>query len=365
MGRGNRITVHLGQLKTNVMAIKSVLNDTLLMAVVKANGYGHHAEYVARAALEAGADMLAVARPQEGIALRHSGITAPILVLGATSAKEIESCITHCLMQTVMDIDTVRLIDETAQKIGQKAVVHVKLDTGMNRIGIHTQEEWTAIQSVLAAAEYIRWEGVYTHFADADGETEAFTVRQIQLFDALTRHLPKTILRHAANSAATLRYPKAHFDMVRVGIALYGYPPVNTALPLHPVLEWECEVVYVKTIEKGETVSYGRTFTADRQMQLATLALGYGDGYHRAASNCGKVLINGAYARIVGRICMDQTIVDVTDIPLVCVGAKATLIGKQKDKQITAEDIARACGTISYEVLLAPTDRVQRVYVHD
>ena len=207
--------------------------------------------------------------------------------------------------------------------------------------------------------------GAFTHFADADGETETFTRRQLEKFLQMCEILPEGILLHAANSAAALRYPEARLDMVRPGIAMYGCPPVKTEVPLRPAQRWVTEAVHVKTIEKGDTVSYGRTFTAEKEMRVATLPVGYGDGYHRMLSNRGKVLIGGKFAPILGRVCMDQTMVDVTNIPEAVPGAEAVLLGRQGENEITADQLGEWAGTISYEVLLAPTARVTRRYEHD
>jgi alanine racemase len=250
---------------------------------------------------------------------------------------------------------------------GQKkeAFVQLKVDTGMGRIGVRNEVEAQAVLKALQAAPQVKLTGAYTHFADADGSEEKFAMQQLAAFERITGMLPKGILRHSANSAATLRYPNTHFDMVRPGIALYGCPPVKTDVPLRPAQRWVTEVIHVKEISPGDTVSYGRTFTAEKPMRVATLPVGYGDGYHRMLSNRGKVLIGGEFAKILGRVCMDQTMVDVTDIPAAVPGAQAVLLGKQGGNEITADQMGDWAGTISYEVLLAPTVRVIRRYEHD
>jgi alanine racemase len=245
------------------------------------------------------------------------------------------------------------------------AFVHLKVDTGMGRIGVRTEDEARAVLEALQSSPQVKLTGTYTHFADADGSEEKFTMQQLTAFERITGKLPKNILRHAANSAATLRYPQTHFDMVRPGIALYGCPPVKTDVPLRPAQRWVTEVIHVKEIVPGDTVSYGRTFTAEKHMRVATLPVGYGDGYHRMLSNRGKVLIGGKFAQILGRVCMDQTMVDVTDIPAAVPGAQAMLLGRQGQSEITADQLGDWAGTISYEVLLAPTVRVIRRYEHD
>lgn len=364
--RHNVRTVNIGQLRRNLQAIKSVLpKGTLLMAVVKADAYGHGMATVAHMARESGADQLAVATPEEGITLREHGFEMPILVMGAAFQAGIEACIEADLTQTVMDAKMVALIDEEAEWQEKVAKIHIKIDTGMNRIGLGGEETLRQVLSAIRGREHIVLTGVYTHFADADGEDEAFTKRQYEIFLRLTRDLPKNVLRHSANSAATLRHPEMCLDMVRVGIALYGCPPVKTALPLLPALSWTCEVTHLKTVPKGESVSYGRTYTASKDTLVATLCVGYGDGFHRALSGRGRVLIGGEYADIIGRVCMDQTMVDVTGIKGVAVGSEAVIIGTQGGKTITPDDVAKAADTISYEVLLAPTCRVPRVYIDE
>ena len=358
--RKNKITIRLDQLKSNLTAIKSVLKKgTRLMAVVKADAYGHGMAQAARAFLAAGADQLAVATPDEGILLRKSGIKAPILVLGAARDNAIRACVEQDLMQTVTDARTLHQI----AAMGEPASIHIKVDTGMNRIGVKERETFDEMVRIAQNEPHIALCGVYTHFASADEAEESFTRTQLELFLKMTEGLPKAVLRHAANSAATLRFPDTHLDMVRPGIALYGCPPVETCLPLKPALHWETEAVHVKPVKKGETVSYGRTYLAEKDMLVATLPVGYGDGYHRAQSGKGCVLIGGQKAPIIGRVCMDQTMVDVTDIRDVQVGSPAVLIGGQGEYEITPEEVAAACGTISYEVLLAPTNRVEREFV--
>ncbi len=362
--RKNLITIDLNQLQKNLTAIKSVLQKgTLLMAVVKADAYGHGMVKTAHGMIKAGADQLAVATPDEGVALRQSGVDVPILILGAARENAIEACVENGLTQTVMDNHIIALIEKAAGAMDKIGTVHMKVDTGMRRIGVQNEEEFRHVFKAIQMAPHMRLTGVFTHFADADGEDEAFTSSQLEAFLKLTKGLPKEVLRHTANSAATLRYPQTHLDMVRPGIALYGCPPVETALPLKPALHWETEVVFVKTLKKGETIGYGRTYTAKADRVVATLPVGYGDGYHRAQSNRGYVLVGGQKAPIMGRVCMDQIMVDVTGIENVHVGSPAVLIGRQGKEEITPDEVAKACGTISYEVLLAPTARVERVFV--
>ncbi len=358
--------VNLAALRRNVEHIRHSLPEhTGLLAVVKADAYGHGMVQVARAALQAGASHLAVALVEEGTTLRDAGVQAPILVLGATSPAEAQAGVAAGLTLTVCDGDMVRAAEQAALDTGCPALVHLKVDTGMCRIGARTEEEVRAVLGTLAVCPHVRLTGVFTHFADADGGDMTFTGQQLQRFKTLTALLPEGILRHCANSAAIHRLPEATMDMVRAGISMYGYPPVATDMPLEMVMDWHTEVTYVKDIQPGDTVSYGRTFTAEHPMRVATIACGYGDGYHRAASGKAQVIIRGQRARVLGRICMDQMMVDVTDIPGVAPGDRVTLMGRDGNACITAEDIAAWAGTISYEVLLAATGRVPREWLHE
>ena len=359
-------TIDLAVLRDNIRLIKDTLPDnTLLMAVVKADAYGHGIVPSARNALHAGASWLAVARTDEGILLRNAGIQAPILVLGAASGLEIQDGVRHDLTLTVTDPRMVHAVQRHAVAQNKTGDIHLKLDTGMGRIGVRTADEVREILSVLEASSAVKLTGVFTHFADADGNDDAYTLRQIERFKALSDLLPKDVLRHCANSAAIHRFPQATFDMVRAGISMYGYPPVKTALPLRPVMDWRSAVTYVKNLQPGDKVSYGCTFEAPAPMKVATVACGYGDGYHRCASGKAEVIIEGVRCKVIGRICMDQMMVDVSAIEDVVPGDEVILIGSDGENAITADDLGEWNGTISYEVLLAATERVHRRWIND
>lgn len=357
--------IDLEQLRENVRLLRSQTPEkTRLMAVVKADAYGHGAYQVARAALEAGASALAVALPGEGVFLREKGIAAPMLVLGAACGEDGRTAAEHDLTLTVCSPEMVHAVAEAAA--GRPVSVHLKLDTGMNRIGARNAGEVAAVLDALAVCPNVRLTGAFTHFADADGDDLSFTREQLGRFRALCALLPEGVTRHCANSAAIHRLmPEAAFDMVRMGISMYGYPPVETELPLKPFMTWRTRVTYVKTIQPGDAVSYGCTYRADRPVRVATIACGYGDGYHRACSGKAQVLVRGRRARVLGRICMDQMMADVTDIPGVMPGDVVTLMGRDGQETITAEEIASWAGTISYEVLLAATGRVDRTWLHE
>lgn len=359
-------TIDLAILRENVRLIRASLpKKTLLMAIVKADAYGHGIVQVARNALHAGADWLAVARPDEGVVLRDAGVQAPILVLGAASGLEIADGVRHDLTLTVTDPRMIHAAQRHAEKMNKKGLVHLKLDTGMGRIGVRTEDEVREMMAALQECPMVEMTGVFTHFADADGDEETYTRAQLERFNQLTALLPANIIRHCANSAAIHRYPEAAMDMVRAGISMYGYPPVKTELPLKPVMDWKTAVTYVKTIAPGDKISYGCTFAADRQMMLATVACGYGDGYHRCATGQAEVIIQGVRCPVVGRICMDQMMVDVSALEEVVPGDEVVLIGTDESAVITAEDLGQWSGTISYEVLLAATERVHRRWIND
>lgn len=365
--RHHQRIIDLDILRQNIAAIRaSVPESAMLLAVVKADAYGHGAQQVARTALASGASWLAVALVEEGVALREAGIDAPILVLGATSAAEARLGVAHDITLTVCDARMVQDVADAAKACGKPGLVHLKLDTGMCRIGARNAQEVQAVLEALAANPEVRLTGAFTHFADCDGDDLAFTRQQLACFRELTALLPAGIIRHCANSAAIHRLmPEAAFDMVRMGISLYGYPPVATDCPVRPFMTWQSEVTYVKTIGAGDTVSYGRTFRAEAPVRVATIACGYGDGYHRAATGRAQVIIRGHRVPIIGRICMDQMMADVTDYPDVAAGDCVTLVGTDGAETITADDVAAWAGTIGYEVLLAATGRVPREWLHE
>lgn len=355
----------LAALRENVSLLKASLPEgTRLMAVVKADAYGHGIVQVAKNALHAGAQWLAVARTDEGAVLRRAGVDAPILVLGAPSGAEIGDGVKNGLTLTVCAPEMAACVQRHARQLGKTAQVHIKIDTGMGRIGVRDEAELRALLDALGNCPDVRLTGAFTHFADADSADEDYTRMQLARFRSLTALLPEGILRHCANSAAIHRFPEAAMDMVRAGISMYGCPPIPTDMPLQPVMTWRTAVTFVKNLQKGDKVSYGCTFTADRPMTVATIACGYGDGYHRAGSGRAEVLIRGRRCRVIGRICMDQMMADVTGLEGVEPGDEAVLIGRQGDELITADELAAWASTISYEVLLAATERVHRTWVN-
>ena len=370
MFRQNYVEIDMDAIRHNYQILKQkVPANVCVMPVIKANAYGHGMLETAMALSAMGANHFAVALPEEGVELRLGGIEGEILVLGAAMPKALGDAVRYDLTQTVFTPEMVTALEKEAAAQGKLALIHIKLDTGMNRIGLRTSQEAQALAEALKGTPHVRATGIYTHFADADnplenGDLNAFTRKQLERFIALRAYFAPELIAHVANSAMSLLAPEAYFGMIREGISLYGYPPVRTNLPFVPALSWHAEVVHVKTVSAGETIGYGRTFTAERDMRVATVAVGYGDGYHRAASNRGAMLIHGRRAPIVGRICMDQTMVDVTGIDGVGVGDDVVLLGSQGEDGINAEELAAWAQTISYEVLLAITSRVPRIYLN-
>lgn len=367
MNPRNRRVVDPGKIEQNMREICSALPEHVrALAVVKADGYGHGALQTARAAIHGGASMLAVASVDEGTALRDGGIRIPILVLGAVTGYDVKQGAEAGLIQTVCSPDMVRMCESAATETGKQTEVHLKIDTGMGRIGIRTEKEKEQVMKTLRECPHVKLGGAFTHFADADdGEDgERYTEQQFRRFLELTDGLPEDVIRHCCNSAAIHRHPEMHLDMVRAGISLYGYPPVKTDMSLEPCMTWTATVSYVKELAPGSYVSYGRTWQANRTIRAATVTCGYGDGYHRSASGKACVLIHGRRAAVIGRICMDQMVADVTDIPDVKPGDEVILIGREGHEQITAEDLAKWSGTISYEILLSVGSRVKKEIIH-
>ena len=369
MLRYNVCEIDLEAIRNNVRVMRGAsAQGAAFLAVVKANGYGHGAVPVARAAIEAGASMLAVAIPEEGIELREAGITLPILVLGGIEPQAAEAVAAHDLTQVVFDEARIRALSAAGVKLGKTAKVHLKLDTGMCRIGVRTPEEAAALTALIDSLPGIELTGCFTHTATADEDEQAGTLAQIARFEQLTAAIaavhPQPITRHAANTASIFRYPQAHYDMVRGGIALYGYPPMAGVKGLRPAMRWVAKAVYVKEIAQGDRVSYGGLFEAKAPTRVMTVPVGYADGYRRGLTGKGCVLVRGQRAPILGRVCMDQIMVDVTHIDGAQAGDEVVLLGAQGNDMIDADEMAAWLGTISYEVICSPSARVPRVYIN-
>lgn len=357
----------------NVRALRSVIGpERTLFAVVKANAYGHGAAIVAPAALKAGADRLAVATLGEAVALRQSGVNAPILLLGYTPGHLAEELLRRQLTATLFDAETAQVWSAVAKAAGTRIPVHVKVDTGMHRLGI-PPEDAVDFLAFLSRLPGLECEGIYTHFSTADERDQSYARRQLARFTDLLDHLHAAGLRprmaHAANSAAILSLPASRLDGVRAGIALYGlHPGPDVILPdsFQPVLSWKARIAQAKRLATGEPVSYGNAWIAPRPSTVAVLPVGYADGFPRSPVTWESVLIRGCVAPIVGRVCMDMTVVDVTGIARegeVAAGAEVVLIGRQGARTLSVEEVARRTQTINYEVTSRLMARLPRLAV--
>lgn len=354
----------------NVHAFKRHVGQAVeVIAVVKANAYGHGAVPVARAALEAGATRLGVHRAIEGVELRRAGLAAPILVMGYTPPSGAAMMVQHDLTPSLITREFAEAVSAEATRRGKVIPLHVKVDTGMSRYGLMPGEVADFARG-LTALPGVKLEGLFTHFATADAADQTHVRHQLETFRQVLAALEsagiRIPLRHAANSAATMRLPEAHFDAVRPGIAMYGLDPSDEWPPvfeIRPALTLKSRVSRVRELPPGSGISYGRTFVTERPMRVALVPVGYGDGYHRVLSNKSSVLIRGQRAPIRGRVCMDQFVVDVSGIPDVQQDDEVVLVGRQGEAHIRAEEVARLAGTINYEVTTSLLPRVMRVYL--
>jgi alanine racemase len=361
--------VDLGAIRANVRALREVAG-TELCAVVKAGGYGHGAAPVGAAALDAGATWLAVAQVAEAVELRAAGIDAPVLLLSEPRPGELEQALELRLHLTVCRHDTAAAIAEVAARLRRRVPVHLKVDTGMHRIGVAPSNALMLAQAVDRAPS-LDLHAVWTHCAVADEPENPYTAAQLDRFDAvlaeLGAHGIEPRLRHAANSAAAIAHPRARLDLVRCGIAVYGIPPapaLDGALPLWPALRVSSEVSFVQRLAAGERVSYGLRYRTARDTVLATVPVGYADGVIRSLGHAGQeVLIGGRRLPIAGTVTMDQIMVDAADHPDVQVGDEVVLLGEQGRERVTPDEWAARIGTISYEVVCAVGPRVERRYV--
>lgn len=357
------LTVSLAAIANNFHAARRCTQGrTKLMAVVKADAYGHGMIPVARRLLQEGADSLAVATVDEGIALREAGVLAPVLILGGTCHDALEEAVSRHLSLAVYDADTLNRLQKAAQRLETVAHAHLKIDTGMSRVGVKGE---SALQTLLDEWDQMRnvkMEGIFTHFAAADSDAE-FTALQNRRFEtavSTVRGRGFHPLAHAAASTGILAGPACWHDMARPGIMLYGAEVTERLDGLTPAQTLSAYPVRVEWLEAGETVGYGRTFTCSRATKVMTLPVGYGDGYPRILSNRADVLVCGKRAPIIGRVCMDQLMVDVTDIPEAGLDSEAVLLGAQGEERITPDELARMAETIPYEIMLGFGARVTR-----
>jgi alanine racemase len=371
--RPHWVEVNLDAIQSNVKAFREALpNNVKLMAVVKADAYGHGSVPVAQAALDAGANQLGVAFLDEALVLRRQGIDAPLLVLGYTDPEGCQEAILHDISVTVYRLEMLKPIAVAAAALGRPAKLHIKVDTGMGRLGVTSTEELLAIVAAVEEHPYLLWEGLFTHYACADEEDKAYTHQQAkrmkQFIQAIEEKGFRVPLVHSANSATGMDTPELAFDLVRLGISLYGFYPSEQVqkdrIALQPALQWKARVVHLKEVEQGTSISYGATYRAQGVERIATIPVGYADGYSRRLTGVASVLIRGQRAPIVGRICMDQLMINVTHIPEVEMGDEVVLLGRQDNEAIPAEELAAWLGTINYEIPCMINHRVPRVYTH-
>ena len=366
----SRAIIDLEAYANNLAAARQLIGDEpRMVAVVKADAYGHGITRVAEKAVACGVSMLAVATVAEGVGLREAGITAPILVMTQPGRDALPPVVEHGLTLMVSDIPTTERLGELADRMNKVVSIHCKIDTGMGRQGFAVETAADDLQ-YLTRISPVDIEGIATHFPTADEPDDAFTYGQIKTFRQLLRQLDKQGIpyesAHAANSAAIVNYPGSTFDMVRVGLLSYGVWPTRgpaTAGLLTPVLRWETRVTQVRELEPGASIGYGRTYTTPARMKVALLPVGYADGYRHALSNRADVLIRGKRCPVRGSVCMDQLVIDVSKLDDIEVDDVAVVIGGDGDEQITAEELARHAGTIPYEILAGMGPRVPREYV--
>ncbi len=364
--RPTYVVVSLPRLRANLAAIKAHAAPARVMPMLKANAYGHGLEAVARC-LAPQADAFGVALVEEGITLRRLGIEKPILVTGGTWTRQIPLFLEHRLTLTVPSLARLEDIEQAAAAAGTTARVHLKIDTGMERIGVHHYSA-AALLEAATRARHVEVEGIYTHFANADAEDLTHARLQLERFSEVLRFYERRSLpaplRHAANSAALLRMKESHLDFVRPGILLYGVYPYAAAprtVVAQPALSWRSRVVYFKVVEAGSPVSYGSEWQSDHRVRLVTVPVGYGDGYFRSMSNRAQVILRGERYPQVGRICMDQVMANI-EWGSAYNGDEVVLIGEQGKARVTVEELADWAGTIPYEILTAINGRVPRVY---
>lgn len=365
--------VDLNAIKYNITNIRKAVNTKELIAVVKADAYGHGALDVSKILVENGATKLAVAVITEAMELRHGNINEPIMILGYTPLEFAGDLINYDIEQTIFDLEYAKKLSEIALNLGKKAKIHIALDTGMGRIGFLTDDNSFNEVLEICSLQGLEIVGIFTHFSTADENDKGYSNSQFEKFTSFNEKLvSKGVdipLKHISNSGAIIDMPNTYLDGVRAGIILYGYYPSEEVekqnLDLKRAITIKTQVAHVKVLDKGQYISYGRKFKTERKSIIATLPIGYADGYSRALTGKAKVIIKGKFAPVVGTICMDQCMIDVTDIGEVNVGDEVIVLGQDGGLKFDADDIAKAMGTINYEVLCMIKQRIPRVYIED
>lgn len=365
--------VSLDAIRHNLQEIRrSIDHGTKLMVIIKADAYGHGAVPLAKAIGDSDRiDAYGVAIIEEAVELREAGINKPVLILGYTPKEQYEPVVAYDVEQTIFQYDMARALSEEATRQGKTAKIHIKLDTGMSRIGYCDSRESIEEIKRIAELDNIKIEGIFSHFARADESEKSCTLSQIERFNSFIAELEREKiyipLKHISNSAGIIEFKEANYNMVRCGIATYGIYPSDMVdmknVKLIPAMELKTHVIYVKDVDAGVGISYGATYVTDKKRRIATIPVGYADGYSRNLSNTGKVIIHGRYAPIVGRICMDQFMADVTDIPDVKQGDLVTLLGRDEDAYISAEELSAWSHSFPYELICTIGKRIPRVYL--
>ena len=366
-----RAVINLNNIRNNIINLKNcVPPETKVMLIVKADGYGHGAEEIIKYVDDL-SDAYGVAIIDEAVTLREKGIDKMILVLSYTPKEYLKVAVEYGISQAVTDYETALYMSRAAAELDMDARIHIKLDTGMGRLGFSCDEEGLEEIKKISKLPDIVFEGCFTHFSKADEKDITYTKKQFEKYmDFISRLEAEGItfkIKHVCNSAATIQYPEAALDMVRLGIAIYGlYPSEDVGkdmIELEPAMEIISQISYVKNVPAGRLISYGGTYETKRDSIIATVPVGYADGYPRALSNVGRVLINGKSVPVTGRICMDQFMIDVTDIPDVKKGDKVILLGKSGEEVITAEELSEPAGSFNYEFVCGVGKRVPRKYI--
>jgi alanine racemase len=366
--RPTHLEVNLTRLTENYRAIEQAVAPARIMPILKANAYGHGLVEVARHVISLGAPYLGVAFLEEGIMLREAGITAPILVLGGIIGNQVPLFLQHDLTLTASSVEKLRQINQSAREMGVQAKVHLKIDTGMERIGVHYYNAHTLLEAAVSCSHCLV-EGIFSHFANADAASLRSAHTQLARFNEVLQLYARqgllSPLRHMANSGAILQIPESHLDMVRAGILLYGVypaPGVTKTIQVRPCLTWKSRVVYFKVVKPGHPVSYGSTWQSDHMVRVVTIPVGYGDGYFRRMSGQAQVIIRGQKYPVIGRICMDQMMVNI-EWNSAYNNDEVVLLGEADGQIIHCEELAEWAGTIPYEILTNINTRVPRLYV--
>lgn len=366
--------ISLDAIRDNIKSGRALLPvGTKLMGVVKADAYGHGAVPVAKA-IEDLVDVYGVSMPEEGVELRKAGLTKPVVILGYTAPEMAELAIRYDITMAVFQSEIAAQYNEIAKKLNKKAKVHIKLDTGMSRIGYLCNEDSLDDIEKIAGLSHVETEGMFTHFSKADETDKSFAKKQLKQYMEFAKALEERGImipcKHVCNSAGIIDIPEGDLDMVRFGVTMYGMYPTDEVskerMPVIPAMEVKTHIAYIKTLPPGVGISYSGTYVTEKETKVATLSVGYGDGYPRGLSNTGRVLIHGTSAPILGRICMDQCMVDVTHIPEAKQGDEVTLLGRDGKEFISAEEIGATVGnSFHYEVVCDISKRVPRIYYRD